>query len=51
MDPTDVEWTSSDDTSPVSLRIMPLMKCKIHRLTCVLEGESVCSDTFFRDKS
>ena len=31
------------DIRPVSIRLMPLMKCKINRITVALEGENETS--------
>jgi hypothetical protein len=40
-----VDLTEADAySSPISVRLMPLMKCRIHRLTVTLEGMSDFSD-------
>ena len=31
--------------SPISIRIMPMSKCKIFRISATIEGESLCAIT------
>jgi hypothetical protein len=34
--------------SPISVRLMPLLKCKVHRLTVALEGGSRSASAYLR---